>query len=269
MSKFMRLMHKIVYYLVPELSIKLRQAGIADEPDDYIKKTVVSSFFAAIGLSFIFFLFFPSFSTFLTVFLLYPILFLYFLRYVDIKIQKLKRLIDQEIIFAGNFLIIELESGVPIHKAFENIEKNYEVVGVYFGDIINRVYLGTSLEDAINETMIISPSPNLRRILWQVLNSLRSGADIGASLTSVINHVVRDQQIAVKEYGKKLSPLAMFYMMVSIIVPSLGITMLIVLATFLGLNITMPVYLTIALILGFIQFMFLSMVQSQRPPISG
>ena len=263
------LFSKIFQRLLPDLSIKLRQAGIFDEPEEYLRKILVVSFFASLALTVIVFLWVPKLSMLLLIFILYPLLVFYFLRFVDVKIHKLQRMIDEEIIFAGNFLIIELESGVPLHKAFENVEKNYEIVGVYFGDIINRVYLGTNMEDAINETMLISPSPNLRRILWQILNSIKSGAEVAPSLVSVINHIVRDQQIAVKEYGKKLSPLVMFYMMISIIVPSLGITMLVVLATFLGLNISLVLYMVIAAVLGLIQFMFLTFIQSQRPPISG
>jgi hypothetical protein len=47
---------------------------------------------------------------------------------------------------------------------------------------------------------------------------------------------MKEQKISVQDYGKKLNPLAMFYMMIAIIIPSLGVTMIVVLATFLGLN---------------------------------
>jgi hypothetical protein len=40
-----------------------------------------------------------------------------------------------------DFLIIEIESGVPLYNAIYNIEKNYKVIGAYFGDIVNKVYL--------------------------------------------------------------------------------------------------------------------------------
>ena len=124
------------------------------------------------------------------------------------------------------------------------------------------------MEDAINETLTLSPSPNLRRILWQVMNSMKTGTEVGHALNSVIDQIVREQTISVKEYGKKLSPLAMFYMTISIIIPSLGITMLVILATFIGLKITMPVLIGVAIFIGFIQFMFLSLVRASRPSIS-
>lgn len=253
---------------IPGLKSKLRQARITDDLEAYLKKTVMSSFFLSFGLAVVIFLFFPSPLALLAIPVLFPILFFYFLRYVDVRIEKIKREVDQEIIFAGRFIIIGLESGVPIFKIFEDIEKNYVALGYYFGEITNRVYLGTSMEDAINDTLLDCPSANLRRILWQLLNSLKTGTEVAPALNSVIDQIVKEQDIAIKEYGKKLSPMAMFYMMVSLILPSLGITMLVVLATFIGLNITLPFFIVIALFLGFIQLMFLFMIRSSRPAIS-
>ncbi len=263
----MEILKKIVLS-VPDLKLKLRQAGIIDDPEDYIKKIIFTSCFMSFGLALVIFLFLQTLWTFLFVPFMIPLLFMYFLKYVDIKIEQVKRSIDQEIIFAGRFLIIELGSGVAIHKAFENIEKNYDVVGRYFGDIVNKTYLGTSLEDAINDTLIHTPSPNLRRVLWQILNSIKTGATVERSLNQIVDQIVREQQIAVKEYGKKLNPLAMFYMMVSIILPSIGTTMLVVLATFIGLNISMTMFVVLAGLIAFVQFMFLSIIRTSRPPIS-
>jgi hypothetical protein len=57
-------------------------------------------------------------------------------------------------------------------------------------------------------------------------------------------------------------------MMVSVIIPSLGTTMLVVLATFIGLRLNLIILLGLAGFTGFIQLMFLSIIKSSRPPIS-
>ena len=253
---------------IPGLRLKLRQAGILQEPEDYVRAILSTCVLLSIGLFFALFFFTLSLWSIIIIPLSIPLLFIYFIKFVDVKIEKIKKHIDEEIIFAGRFLIIGLESGVPIDKIFEDMEKNYTYVGYYFGEILNKVYLGTSMEDAVNDTLNVSPSPNLRRILWQVLNSMKTGTEVGGALNSVIEQIVREQAIAVQEYGKKLSPLAMFYMTISIIVPSLGITMLVILATFIGLKVTMPVLIVLAIVVGFVQFMFLSMIRSSRPSIS-
>ncbi|MFP4567580.1 MAG: type II secretion system F family protein [Candidatus Woesearchaeota archaeon] len=264
-------MNKLYAWLArksPGLKTKLQQAGIYDSPEGYVKKTVFNSVLLALGICFILFMFLMLPIVFLFVPVIVPLLYFYFMGYVDVKIEQIKKDIDREIIYAGRFLIIEIESGVPLYDAIYNIEKNYRIIGAYFGDIVNKVYLGTSLEDAINETMLITPSNNLRKILWQMLNSIKTGGDVATSLNSVIDQIMKEQKISVQDYGKKLNPLAMFYMMVAIIVPSLGVTMLVVLATFLGLQIGLPILLVIACLLGFVQFMFLSIIKSARPSIS-
>jgi archaeal flagellar protein FlaJ len=262
------MLYSFIAKKIPGLRLKLRQAGIFQEPEDYVKSTVGTCVMLSIGIFFIFFFFTLSLWSILVVPFSLPMLFTYFVKFVDVKIAKIEKKIDEEIIFAGRFLIIGLESGVPIHKIFEDMEKNYEYVGYYFGEILNKVYLGTSMEDAVNETINYSPSPNLRRILWQVMNSLKTGTEVSNALNSVIEQIIREQAIAVQEYGKKLSPLAMFYMTISIIVPSLGITMLVILATFIGLKVTLPILIVLAILIAFVQFMFLSLIKSSRPSIS-
>jgi flagellar protein FlaJ len=253
---------------IPGIRLKLRQAGVFQEPEEYVKSIIGTAVLLSFGVFFVFFFFTLSLWSIILIPISIPLLFMYFIKFVDVKIEKVKKRIDEEIIFAGRFLIIGLESGVPIHKIFEDMEKNYEYIGYYFGEILNKMYLGTNMEEAINDTLNASPSPNLRRILWQVVNSLKTGTEVGTALNSVIDQIVREQAISIQEYGKKLSPLAMFYMTISIIIPSLGITMLVILATFIGLKVTMPVLIFLAIMIAFIQFMFLSMVRSSRPSIS-
>jgi pilus assembly protein TadC len=262
------MLYSYIAKTIPGLRSKLRQAGIYQEPEEYVKSILATCILLSFGVFFLFFFFSTSLWALLAIPISVPLLFFYFINFVDVKIEKVKKKIDEEIIFAGRFLIIGLDSGVPIHKIFEDMEKNYEYVGYYFGEILNKVYLGTSMEDAINETIILTPSPNLRRILWQVVNAMKTGTEVSHALNSVIEQIVKEQAIAVQEYGKKLSPLAMFYMTVSIIIPSLGITMLVILATFIGINVTMPLLLVMAGMIAFVQFMFLSLVRASRPSIS-
>jgi flagellar protein FlaJ len=164
-------------------------------------------------------------------------------------------------------LIIEIQSGVPLYDAFINLSKNYETIGKYFKEITDKVNMGTSMEDALNETVDLTPSPEFRRVLWQVVNSLRTGSNIADSLISVIDQITKEQNIKMKEYGRKLNPLVMFYMMIAVILPSLGITMTIVLSTFMNIELGLPVLLFIAFFLGFVQFMFLSIIKFSRPAI--
>lgn len=258
---------KILARKVPDLKLKLSQARLYQDPEQYIKKTFNTALFLSFGVLIIAFTFIKKPGIFLFFPIIFVFSFFYFLKYVDVKIEKMKRSINQEVVFAGRFLIIELESGVPLYNAFINLSKNYEVIGPFFDEIVEKVNLGTTMEEALNESITTTPSPELRKLMWQVLNSMRTGADVADSLNVVIDQIVRQQQIAVKEYGRKLNPLAMFYMMIAVIVPSLGTTMLIVMATFLGFTMPLASLLVIAGLVGFIQFMFFAIIKSARPPM--
>jgi len=127
--------------------------------------------------------------------------------------------------------------------------------------------MGTSMEDAINETIELVPSPNLRKILWQILNSIKTGADVTDALDSVLEQIIDEQKIAVEEYGRKLNPLAMFYMLIAVIAPSLGSTMLIIFSSFVGFKIGIAELLTMVGLLCFMQFMFYGLIKSARPAV--
>ncbi|MFC1648098.1 type II secretion system F family protein [Nanoarchaeota archaeon] len=248
--------------------MKLLQAKIPDSPEEYVRRTLITSFFLSFALCVITFMFLKN----PLIFLLIPVVFIpafaYMIRTADLKIEHVKKEINKEIVYAGRFLIIELESGVPIYTAFSNISDNYDNVGKYFADVVRDVDFGTTLEDALNNSIAITPSPQLRKIMWQILNSLKTGADVTASLNAVLDQIVREQQIQVKEYGRKLNPMAMFYMMIAIIVPSLGTTMVVVMATFVGFSLPMVGLLLAVAIVAFIQFMFLAFIKSSRPPMA-
>ena len=270
--KIMDLVIQKIVQTMPTLDLKLKQADITDSPEYFVKKTLMSAGYMALGVGVFLFLVLAKLGSFTKYILMatpiiFIILFVYFLRVPDVKVLKKQKAINSEIVFAGRFLIIELESGVPLYDAFKNIAKNYPEIGTYFNEIIVKIDFGTQMEDALNETIGFTPNANFRKILWQIINSQKTGADMSKSIKSVVEQITQEQLIEVKEYGRKLNPLAMFYMIIAVILPSIGITMFIVLSSFLNLTLTLPLLLTISGLLGFMQFMFLAMIKSSRPAV--
>jgi archaeal flagellar protein FlaJ len=260
------------------LEHKLLRAGLHDKKADFLRKVVRLTMYTSVGITiFLFFILAKTkvgedqvkFFTFLLAVLLGStfLFFNYFLRIPDVLIAKRAKGVSKEIVYVGRFMVIEVSSGVPMYKAMKNVAKNFPVTGKYFKDITDRVDLGSNMEDAIVATIELSPSDDLNRILWQILNSSKTGSDIKTSLLAVLEQITREQQILVKDYGRKLNPLAMFYMMIAVIIPSLGTTMLTVLASFLGIELSLGVLIVLACAFGFMQFMFIAIMKSSRPPV--
>ena len=257
---------------MPNLRYNLKKAGMNYKPEQFIKRTFLSAFYMATGIIVFLALILAKFNALRGIMLLFiPIIFFmfftYMLKYPEVRISKQEKEISKEIIFAGRHLIIELESGVPLYNGMINIARNYQVVGKYFKDITDKVNLGVSIEEALNDAIEFVPSDDFRRLLWQILNSIRTGSDISKSLLAVLDQIAREQIIEVDKYSKKLNPLAMFYMIIAVILPTLGITMLIILSSFIAFEISLVVFMVIALMLGFIQFMFLSLIKFSRPAV--
>ncbi|MBD3355192.1 hypothetical protein GF361_04370 [Candidatus Woesearchaeota archaeon] len=244
-----------------------------DNPEEFIKKTFFTSFYMTTGLIIFLIAVFSKFKflAFMSA-LIFPLLFIgmffYFVKLPDVKIIKKRKSIDKEVVYAGRFLIVEMESGVLLYDAMANVVKSYKEIGKAFKDILNSIDLGTSIEAALNEAIEYTPSPDFRRLLWQIINALRTGSDVSESLKSVIDQITREQIIEIKTYAKKLNPLAMFYMIIAVILPSLGITMLIVLSSFISLELSLPMLVGIAVLIGLLQLIFFVVIKSSRPAVS-
>lgn len=259
----------------PNLSENLKKAKLNYSPVFFVKRTYISALYVSFGLSFILFMFLaknlkPS-TLFLSLIILFPfifiIMFFYFFQYPIVLINKLDREINKEVVYAGRFLVVELQSGVTLYYAMKNLSKSYPIVGAYFRDITDKIDLGSSIEDAVSEAIDFCPSQSLTKILWQISNSLRTGSDVASPINTVVETLIKEQKIAINEYARKLNPLAMFYMMIAIIMPSLGVTMITIVALFIGIKLDITILLIIAFFIGFIQFMFIAMINSIRPPV--
>ena len=253
----------------PDLKIKLVQAGILHAPEKFVQRTVLTAFYMTTGLFVVFFMLFSKTNLFKFVIIITPFLFVmmffYFLKLPDIKIRKREKEINQEIVYAGRFIMIELESGVPIYQTFKHVSDNYEIIGKFFGEIVQDVDLGTPIEEAINNVVETTPSRNFRKMLWQILNSIVTGADMTLSLKSAVDNIVKEQEIELKEYGRKLNPLAMFFMIIAVILPSIGITLLVIFASFIGINLDLSVFMMIAAATACLQLFFYTVIKNSRP----
>ncbi|HLC63006.1 MAG TPA: type II secretion system F family protein [Candidatus Nanoarchaeia archaeon] len=255
----------------PTLKLSLLQAGMDIEPYKFVQKNLVMAFYLAFTMAAVsgLVLFKAKPELLLVALLIFPIMFfigfLFFMNSPTIKSKKRVKEIDKEVVFAGRFLLIELSAGVPLFDALSNVAKSYKGIGKYFQEIVDRVEIGKPIDVAINEVMEITPSDNFRKIVWQIMNSLRTGADVSVALESIVEQISREQIIEVKNYGKKLNPMVMMYLMMAVIVPSLGVTMLSLMSSFVGIQLSTQHLIIIAFGVFVVQAGFLMAIKGSRP----
>lgn len=193
--------------------------------------------------------------------------FFYFGYYPKLFVIKRVRAIEANLPHALRQLLIQVRSGMSLYNAIASVaRRDYGLLSEAFRDVIKQVNTGRSEIEALEEMARKNPSLNLRRIMWQITNAMRTGADVGGTLKEIVDNIMTEQKVEIKNYGASLNPLALFYMMVVVIFPTLGIVFLLVMSSFVGLGIDLQ--LILMGILGFLavfQVMFIGIVKTKRP----
>jgi flagellar protein FlaJ len=262
--------------MFPSLDFELEQSGYDYEPREWVALGVFSGLFyfsmmfgamsvitmaakialvRAIGLSFA------------VGFAIAMMSFFYIVFYPKLQINKKVKDLEGNLPYALQHLLIEIRSGVPLFNSMDSIAKsNYGVLSVEIQKAVNEINTGKSEIAALEKLARLNPSLYFRRVMWQIVNALKSGADIGATVEQIVISLSSDQVISIKKYGATLNPLALMYMIFAVIFPTLGITFILVISSFLGLGISLElVLLGILLFIFFFQFMMIGLIKTRRP----
>ncbi|NPA38743.1 MAG: type II secretion system F family protein [Candidatus Nanohaloarchaeota archaeon] len=177
------------------------------------------------------------------------------------------RMMEEELPYALRHLLIQIKSGVPLYQGFVSISKGYGEISREFKEIIKKINSGYSEIKALEESVLRSASQKYRKAFWQILNSMKTGTDITTPLENTVNEIIKDQILSIKNYGQQLNPLTLMYMMMAVIMPSLGITFLVIISSFVGFNIPSLLFIGMAFFLIIFQWSFLNMIKTKRPNV--
>lgn len=175
------------------------------------------------------------------------------------------REIDRYLIYAVRHIVIQLRSGVPLYNALAAVTVDYGEASKEFRKIVSSINSGASELDVISDAAGHSPSLHFRRVFWQAANSLKVGADVSLGLVSQLDDLTKDRIEQIKRFGQELSSWSVFYMLGAIIFPSLGVTVLIVLTSFLGVQLPSLIFGVILAVLVIFQLFFMNLIASRRP----
>jgi pilus assembly protein TadC len=176
--------------------------------------------------------------------------------------------IDRDLLFAARHLRVQTTAGVPLFEALVSASHGYGSVSEELDKIVTSVQAGTNLADALEDSAVRNPSYYYSRILWQMANAVKAGTDIGPVLSDIVEFLSEEQRIEMRSYGAQLNTLAMMYLMVCIIVPTISLIFLMVISSFVDFAITDNIFVFILAGLVFVQYMFIGIIESRRPAVS-
>jgi pilus assembly protein TadC len=258
---------------MPGLKNRLRMAGMRDTPEQYVGKALSQAVMMALMLGVLAFFFAQknksSMGMVLLVFLAsFFLIYTVALRTVDARISRRAKEIDKDVLFAGRFLLIKLNSGRPLLSALTEAAQSYGVANHVFKEILRDIDLGTPLETALENSTKFNPSHKMRRILFQITNALKIGIDVTGTLQAVLEEITNEQLTEIQRYGKKLNSFTMFYMLLAIVLPSLGMTLFIVVASLTSISVGPVLFFAVGIVFLFIQIIFITLFRAIRPAVN-
>lgn len=184
------------------------------------------------------------------------------------KIKARRLEMERDVLFAGRYLMVKLNSGKPLMNALIEAANSYGNAEKYFGEIVKDIDMGKPIEDALSLEAENNPSPHFRKILFQISNALKIGIDVTEFLDATLAEIAEAKILEIQKYGKKLNSMTLFYMLVGIIVPSLGMTMFVIVAGLSGMDIGLMFFAIATGAVIVIQSFFLMIYRGIKPNIN-
>ncbi len=192
------------------------------------------------------------------------------LMYPKLYAARRQRNIEKNLIPSLEDILIQLNSGIPLFSIFVNIASyDYGELSAEFKKAVKKINAGLPQIEVFEELGDINSSPLFKRTLWQLSNGMKAGSDISNVIKDSIRSLTEEQLLQIQNYGNKLNPIIMFYMLVSVILPALAITFFTVISSLISLPTITSIllYISLFVMVVFFQIMFLGIIRSIRPSL--
>jgi archaeal flagellar protein FlaJ len=268
---------RIKYKRNSKLGENLINSNIDISREEYLGvciKTVLITFFVLYLLSTTVFLFLKLQWAFLLGVLFSAIFsgFVFFsqMAYPRVYVMKRQNNIEKNLISALQDILVQLESGVPLFSVLVNISSaDYGELSVEFKKAVRKISAGQPEQEVLEEMSEKNPSIYFKRTLWQISNGMNAGSDMAIVVRDSTRALNEEQMIQIQNYGNKLNPLIVFYMLIAVIIPALSITFLTIISSLIGLpkDMTQMLFIGLFIFVILVQVMFLGIIKSRRPSL--
>ena len=263
----------------PRIGEDLKKTSIEINAIEYLSMAFVNMIFIASLFSVLFFTLFFRLNYkgfYLTTmysiaagFGLSMLFFIIYLRYPTIIAGKKGERVDKNLVFALKELYLQVISGVTLYDALTHVaNSDYGEVSVELKEAVKRISTGTSMQVALEELASNTKSDYLKRTIWQLVNTMKAGGTIKGAIKTIINDLVREQRGKIRDYAQELNLWSLMYMLFAVAIPTIGITMLVILSGFAGFDVT-PITFVAFIGLNFgIQIALIGLIKSRRPMVN-
>jgi len=185
-----------------------------------------------------------------------------------IEAGRIATRVDQELIFALRSLLIQLSSGTSLFEAIRSISRsNYGQVSTEFGYVVKNISSGMSESNALEKLAFSTKSEVLKKSIWHILTTMKSGGSVANSLNSQVEELVAQQSDAIKNYAAELNLWTLVYLIIAAAMPSLGVTFLVIASSISSGGIGKDTVLLIALLGAFVQVGLIFIVKQKVPKV--
>jgi len=190
--------------------------------------------------------------------------------YPKMKGQQKVKEIERNLIFALRTMTVEIKSGVSLFNTLNIIaEGDYGALSTEFKKAVKEIETGTIEEVALEKIARYNPSIFFRRSIWQIINGMKAGSDVSDVMEELVATMIREEKLQITKYGNSMKILSLMYMMLGVIVPSLGVTFLIVLSSFPQMKLGELLFWMLLIFISIGEFMYLGILKSKTPNLMG
>ena len=260
---------------LPRLEVELKQADMSLDAREFcadiFKKTIISFAVSIVCITIVIFLI--ELQQFLLPVLFGIMLIHIFMFYSRIKLVRymaIKRLksIDSHLLATLERIQIGLNAGISLFDLFVFISKsNYGEVSREFEKTVERITAGEDQVSVLEDICQNNPSIIFKKDMGLLINGIKSGGDLRGTLKEIISDLSKKEVNDIRGYGQRLHLLSFLYMIVVVVLPTLGVIFLSILFSFISIGKTYSMVIFIALLgtIFFFQIFFMGLIEVNKP----
>jgi flagellar protein FlaJ len=183
-----------------------------------------------------------------------------------VKAKSFAEEIDRKLPFALKDMMVEIKSGLTLYDALLNIARSdYGLVSKEIRLAVKAANAGIPLTNALKRVAQKTQSAHFRRVLWQIITAIQSGASVEPALESAIKMINEEQEEKIKKYASDLNLIVLIYMLLASSLPAMTLPFLMILICFVSIQIDIDLILKIFSLFIIFQVLIIGFVQSSRP----